>query len=66
MEEVADGMVGPWLQLRSSSTERQALFSLYPVVSESPSPGRIQNYPSLSPGVLLVPLGQDSLKCGGF
>ena len=47
--------------------------SLYPVLSESPSPGRIQNYPTLSPGVLtglhwvlLVPLGQDSLKCGGF
>lgn len=66
-------MVDPWPQLRSSSTERQTLFSLYPVVSESPSPGRIQSYPALSPGVLtglhwvlLVPLRQDSLKCGGF
>ena len=73
MEEAADRMVDPWLQLRSSSTECQALFSLDPLVSESPSPGRIRNYLSLSPGlltglhcVLLVPLGQDSLKCRGF
>lgn len=39
MKEAADGMVDPWLQLRSSSTERQALFSLDRMVSESPSPG---------------------------